>query len=108
MSLKSIDLQFALHKNDEAAMKQNQLSHKPQQDQSILESAASALTESERRRSQKINKSSSTDIQHENNKNNKQEHLRKVGKEKPVQPAASSAGGRADHPFKGHHIDLSL
>ncbi|MNI17086.1 hypothetical protein D3C73_704440 [compost metagenome] len=106
MSLKSIDLQFALHKNDEAGFKQNQLSHKPQQDQAVLENQASSLTEKDRGRSHKVGESSSTGIQHENNNKDKQQRKGKLASKK-VQ-TSSSATKHADHPFKGQHIDFSL
>ena len=48
MSFKAIDLQFAVHKNDEAGIKQNQLMQKPRQDGTILENQATQTTESDR------------------------------------------------------------
>ena len=45
MSFKAIDLQFAVHKNDEAGIKQNQLMQKPRQDETILENQAAQTTE---------------------------------------------------------------
>lgn len=45
MSFKAIDLQFAVHKNDEAGIRQNQLMQKPRQDETILENQAAQSTE---------------------------------------------------------------
>ncbi|MBP1991310.1 hypothetical protein [Paenibacillus eucommiae] len=105
MSMKAVELQFALHKNDTAGMMQNQLSHKPQEDQSILANAAALSTEKQRRRSGKIDESASAGVSDsEKEKQQKQEssNRKRTGSngEKPE--------GQSEHPYKGHHIDLSL
>lgn len=48
MSLKSIEMQFALHKNDEVGLKQHQLMNKPVQDQTVLSNEAEKNTLKER------------------------------------------------------------
>ena len=62
MSFKAIDLQFAVHKNDEAGIRQNQLMQKPRQDETILENQAAQTTEKDRHRSSKLEESVRTDI----------------------------------------------
>jgi hypothetical protein len=106
MSFKAIDLQFAVHKNDEAGLKQNQLSHKPQQDQAVLENQMGLSAERERQRSQKVEQGLSNGIHQEHQKNGKQQDRRRSNP--PKASPSSSAANHADHPFKGHHIDLSL
>jgi hypothetical protein len=106
MSMRSIDLQFALHKNDEAGIKQNQLSHKPQRDQAILEAQSALSTEKQRQRSGMVDKSSSTGIR--DAMKEKHQKQGKDSKKHNVKPEETSLSGWADHPYKGHHIDLSL
>lgn len=62
MSFKAIDLQFAVHKNDEAGIKQNQLMQKPRQDGTILENQATQTTERDRGRASKLEESGRADI----------------------------------------------
>lgn len=106
LSLKSIDLQFALHKNDEAGFKQNQLSQKPQQDQAVNESQAAALAERERERSQKVDQNPSKGICQDQDQG--KQHNRKGNAKKKAASSSAPNLKLADHPFKGHHIDLSL
>jgi hypothetical protein len=103
MSLKAIDLQFAIHKNDEAGYRQNQLSQKPQQDQAVLENQAAQSTEKQRQRSAKVDETDSAAIRDRRQGSGKQEQQGKRSK-----PQSSSSSSEGEHPFKGHHIDLSL
>jgi hypothetical protein len=106
MSMRSIDLQFALHKNDEAGIKQNQLSHKPQQDQVILEAQSALSTEQQRERINMVNEASSTGIRDAmQEKHQKQD---KNGQKNQAKAEKSGQGGKPEHPYKGHHLDISL
>jgi hypothetical protein len=110
MSMKPIELQFALHKNNEVGLMQNQLNHKPVQDQAQLADASLRQAEKER---QSVLKTE--DLQHKSV--NDQGKDRSSGRNKRnlngKQDAQSedhtkSQAVRSDHPFKGKHIDLSL
>lgn len=109
MSFKAIDLQFAVHKNDEAGIKQNQLMQKPRQDEALLENQAATATNKDRSRSSKLEESARTDIKdrrehkHANSKNKKREHA-----SEPASSVSSITEQQSNHPYKGHHIDLSL
>jgi hypothetical protein len=106
MSMRSIDLQFALHKNDEAGIKQNQLSQKPQQDQAILEAQSATSTEKQRARIHTVDEASSTGI-----RDAMKEKQQKQGKDSQKNQAKyekSSQGCKSEHPYKGHHLDISL
>jgi hypothetical protein len=109
MSLKAIDLQFAVHKNDEAGIKQNQLMQKPRQDEVVLEQQAVLDTERDRSRSSKLEESHRADLKDQRNAKQapQQRRERKVG---ASQQSAQSEEGIVvpAHPYKGHHIDLSL
>ncbi|WNR46671.1 hypothetical protein [Paenibacillus roseipurpureus] len=109
MSFKAIDLQFAVHKNDEAGIKQNQLMQKPRQDEAILENQASQATEKDRYRSSKLEESARADIKDRR----EQKHAKRVKKKRETSAtdALSSSfvsESQSSHPYKGHHIDLSL
>jgi hypothetical protein len=106
MSMRSIDLQFALHKNDEAGIKQNQLSHKPQQDQAILETQSALSTEEQRARINMVDETSSAGIRDAI----KEKHQKQGNDSQKNQATAekSGKGGNSEHPYKGHHIDISL
>jgi uncharacterized protein involved in type VI secretion and phage assembly len=107
MSFKSIDLQFALHKNDEAGFKQNQLSHKPKQDQAILENQAALSTDKQRQRSSKVDETSRTNVHTENEKKQKQQR-EQTGTKRATSEKSTKSSSPVDHPYKGHHIDYSL
>jgi uncharacterized protein involved in type VI secretion and phage assembly len=107
MSLKSIDLQFALHKNDEAGYKQNQLSHKPKQDQIILENQAALSTDKQRQRSSKVDEASRASVHTEKEKKQKQQQEQTATK-RAVSEKSTQSSSPMDHPYKGHHIDYSL
>ncbi|MBD0380330.1 hypothetical protein [Paenibacillus sedimenti] len=109
MSMKSIDLQFAVHKNDEAGLKQNQLMQKPRQDETILENQAAQTTELDRGRSSKLEESARTNIKDHSRKNQKQRERKRENKANLDSAATSGSSNHyPDHPYKGHHIDLSL
>lgn len=107
MSLKSIEMQFALHKNDEAGLKQHQLMNKPVQDQTVLSNEAEKHTLKERQVAAKAEETNGSTVKDDGPKRQHgQEKRRRDGK------FAGQSGARPkprrDHPFKGQHIDLSL
>ncbi|TXK81949.1 hypothetical protein [Paenibacillus sp. N3.4] len=107
MSFKSIDLQFAVHKNDEAGIRQNQLMQKPRQDETILEHQAVKTTENDRHRSSKLEESTRTGIK--DHRRQKQERNKTKNRNGGKSAVESNEGiNHSDHPYKGHHIDLSL
>jgi hypothetical protein len=106
--MRPIELQFALHKNDEAGLLQNQLNHKPEQDQVQLADATAKQAEKERRTAGKANdvlQASVHDRERDNQGGRRQKprNNRSAGTSGEPKPA-----GRSEHPFKGKHIDLSL
>ncbi|NEW05573.1 hypothetical protein GK047_06010 [Paenibacillus sp. SYP-B3998] len=107
MSMKAIELQFAVHKNDEAGIRQNQLMQKPRQDETILENQSVQTTERDSHRSGKLEESARTNV----NDMDKQKQKHQKGKNKQKAKVESHAilnTHHSDHPYKGHHIDLSL
>lgn len=106
MSFKSIDMQIAVHKHPEVGLVQRQLSEKPVWDQAAA--AASQLKQDavERRRSPQTTKPEGGTI--------KSSGERKKGKGKaPAAPKRSAPADETEnkespHPYKGHHLDITL
>jgi hypothetical protein len=107
MSMKSIDLQFAVHKNDEAGIRQNQLMQKPRQDETILENQAVQTSERDRSRSGKLEESARTNINDHGQEKQRGNKGKSRGKAN-VEPQTTASAHQSDHPYIGHHIDLSL
>jgi hypothetical protein len=110
MSLKSIDMQFAVQKSTETGMKQNQLQYKPVLDQSMLASKEEKRTESARLRSSKVDETENHQIRDDQqsgkNKGLKQDKNRQGKGITKVD--AQHTEHSLEHPYKGRHIDLSL
>ncbi|WP_079910243.1 hypothetical protein [Paenibacillus sp. 32352] len=107
MSLRPVELQFVLHKNDEAGLKQNQLNQKPVQDQALLADDTLKHTEKERQlagKSEHAHKAALFDKEKEKSESRSKKSPRKKG-DADSNPASMEMN---EHPFKGRHIDLSL
>lgn len=110
MTLKSIDLQVALSRTHETTHIQNQMNHKPEQDQHMLAQAGIKHAEADRQRSAKVDDTAEPQVRYE------QEQRGQGGKrERNGRHPQSGDDGKpgaepieAKHPFKGKHIDLSL
>jgi hypothetical protein len=110
MSLKSIDMQFAVQKSTETGMKQNQLQHKPALDQANLATQEEKNIELTRQKSSKLEETLNHQIRddQQNGKNNwlKQNQKKRNNKSTDVEKLHTAAN--LEHPYKGRHIDLSL
>ncbi|MDR6552791.1 hypothetical protein [Paenibacillus qinlingensis] len=106
MSFNAIDLQFAVHKNDEAGIKQNQLMQKPRQDETILENQATQTTERDRGRTSKLEEGGRADIK--DRREQKKAQLGKSKTRRPLESLSKDTEQQPMHPYKGHRIDLSL
>ena len=106
MSLKPVELQFAIHKNDQAGLKQHQLMQKPVQDQAVLSDAADKNTVKERQVSGKTEETERAAIKDDGSR--RQEG--RSGKRREAEAASDDkkAPPAGEHPYKGRHIDLSL
>lgn len=107
MSLKSIGMQFALHKNDEVGLKQHQLMNKPVQDQTVLSNEAEKNTLKERHATAKTEETAGSAVKDDGNRQQTRNGKRPGGS-KSAKEGDTMTDHRRDHPFKGHHIDLSL
>ncbi|MGF7029705.1 hypothetical protein J2T17_000610 [Paenibacillus mucilaginosus] len=108
MSIKPVELHMALHKNDEVGVKQQELSRRPVTDQMALGQQAEKTTIKERQVSAAAEQAHGSGVHGELPKERRPGGARgrvRGGKEQ-VQEKREQV--RGDHPFKGHHIDLSL
>jgi len=108
MSLRPVELQFALHKNDEVGLKQNQLNQKPQDDQLQLANAAMKQMDRERQVTGKADDVLHASVHDQEKDKSGGRKANTSGKKGSRPDDNSKESGRNDHPFKGKHIDLSL
>lgn len=106
MSWKAVDLQMAVHKNSEAALRQSQMQHKPVVDQELLAGANQKMTELQRHKSGKVDETTGLTVRDDGGRHGdgKPPGQGNNKKRQPQQKAESAS----EHPYKGHHIDLSL
>jgi hypothetical protein len=107
MSLKAVDLQMALHRNDEAGIRQNQLQHKPDVDQSQLAEQAVRRADREREQAAKLEETAETHIK-PGDSNGSGKRQRRGRKEPEAAEATAEEPKISPHPYKGHFIDVSL
>ncbi|KZE73846.1 hypothetical protein AV654_31475 [Paenibacillus elgii] len=110
MSMKPVEMQFALHKNDEAGLKQHQMVQKRVEDQAMLNSSNEKSTIKERQVSAKTEEASQASIKDDQSgRSGEREPRGNGGAKKSAEEAKQAPGDTApEHPFKGHHIDLTL
>lgn len=99
MSMKAVEMQIAIPRTSEAGKVQNELQHRPAQDQQFL--AEQQLKES--KRSESVDEAADAAVRDEGGRN----------RDRRNQTASKSAEEHEDlqsaqHPFKGHHLDVSL
>ncbi len=106
MSLKPIELQIALPRTQDAGTMQQKLVHKPIHDQELLAVRTMKEQEELRKKSQKVEASDKMMIEDEkeDSAGQQDDEEQKSSKEKQSQVKEASIA----HPYKGHHIDLSL
>ncbi|MEX1031022.1 MAG: hypothetical protein WDZ91_13400 [Paenibacillaceae bacterium] len=106
MSLKSIDTQLSLSRTKDVGAIQNQLNHKPTDDQVSLAALAQKRMEDDRKKLSKASsKSSETSIKDQQSPNQQGQANTHHGKNHLKTEEQSHP---TDHPYKGHRIDISL
>lgn len=108
MSLKAIDLQMALHRNDEAGNRQNQLTHKLEADQTLLGQQALKQTERARELTAKLEHAAEMHVQSGGKQAGRQRQGRKRRRQQEAGSSGSAASRTPPHPYKGHFLDVSL
>lgn len=104
MSLKSIDMQFAVHKNGDAAQLQKQLQDKPVADQAVMASGHLQNETLNRKRSP------ATTQTEQGNIDSSPQDKKRVNKTAAPKSGKSEqeVTRQAEHPYKGHRLDLTL
>ncbi|WP_088833245.1 hypothetical protein [Paenibacillus tyrfis] len=110
MSMKPVEMQFALHKNDEAGLKQHQMVQKRVEDQAMLNSSNEKSTIKERQVSAKTEETSQASIKDDQSGRSGERDTRGgAGANKSAEEAKQAPSSTGpEHPYKGHHIDLIL
>ncbi len=107
MNFKPIELQISMPRTADAGQQQQQLSHKPVADQSMLGTHAQREAEKERTRSTQTDETAESKIRDPNKDSGQEENEEKDGQQTEEQSADSSEVP-APHPYKGRHFDITL
>jgi hypothetical protein len=106
MSLKPIELQIALPRTQNAGAIQQQLIHKPVQDQEMLAAHLTKKSEEMRKKSTQVDGTQKMNIEDEKEDDTLERQAadgQARSKKKKEEEKLS-----IEHPYKGHHIDFSL
>ncbi|UHA73911.1 hypothetical protein [Paenibacillus sp. 481] len=108
MSLKSIELQIAIPRTNEASNIQQQLHQRPTTDQMLLNEQTAKLTESNRKKSEKIDETAESRIRDQEQRSGSQHNQHAKGQKQDNQEQLTDYPAKpAKHPYKGNHIDYS-
>ncbi|USB32070.1 hypothetical protein [Paenibacillus sp. YPG26] len=103
MDFKSVELQIAVPRTSEAGRMQQDAMHRPMHHQHSLENQNVKSSERDRSRSAQVDESAHASIRDDHHPS-RQEGNRQQGEDTHDQEKDRAA----EHPFKGHHLDLSL
>lgn len=103
MSLKFTELQVAIPRTGSAGHLQNELSQKPIQDQAMLAAATMKQMEEKRKKSNGIDETSEHLKANQDGRKGNQ-GINNFSRNKETENDSE----HIEHPYKGHHIDLSL
>ncbi|MDO7905805.1 hypothetical protein Q5741_05170 [Paenibacillus sp. JX-17] len=104
MSLKNIELQIAIPRVSEVGRHQNDYMQRPSHEQALLGQQTHKESLAQRQRSAEVDSSSSATIRDgdgEQHRHDPETHAARHEEE-------AAAAHPAEHPYKGHHIDLTL
>jgi hypothetical protein len=105
MSLKSIDTQLSLSRTKDVGIIQNQMNHKPSDDQVTLAVQEQKRLEEERKRSNQVNRNSDMSIKDQSSRSQQGQTGSNYAKKKHNTGDESLS---SEHPYKGHRLDISL
>lgn len=106
MSLKPVELQIAIPRTQDAGTMQSQMQQKQLTEQVQLANDASKATEEDRKRNAKLNEASHSQIRPDEEKSNHEQGRQPADKRNRSESGEN--GKKAEHPYKGQHIDISL
>ena len=108
MSLKSVEMQIAVPRTQEAGRVQNELYQRPTQDQALLADQLKKEAAENQKRSTSVDESANTAIRDDNKKNASGQSDQSGDQSQTESDAAVKEPAPAEHPYKGKHIDFSL
>lgn len=104
MDFKAVELQIAVPRAGEASRIQQESQHRPMHHQHTLEGQSIKNSDRERKRSTQVDESAHASVRDGHHQASAEENSSKH-KEEPSEQEKDHA---AEHPYKGHHLDLSL
>jgi hypothetical protein len=107
MSFKLIDLQFAIQKNSEVGHQQSQMQHKQIHDQAMIADQTEKKAQVNRKKSEKLEQKANGGIGDPSGQGGKKGQFSGTPGKSSGNTDPESAKD-ASHPYKGHHIDLTL
>ncbi|WP_435163193.1 hypothetical protein [Paenibacillus glycanilyticus] len=107
MPFKPIDLQWSIPRTPEAGGMQSQSNHKANAELSRLAELASKQTEQLRSKNTGVEQTGGTNVRNNRDRQSGNPYLAKR-KQKREQEETGNAEDKAEHPYKGHHVDISL
>lgn len=102
--MRSIELQVAIPRTGQVGAIQNELQQKPIHDQTLLANDAAKRLEEQRKKSNEVDKSDEH-LKAEQDGQSKHQHRHRGSGSSEEDGEQQRA---LEHPFKGHHIDLTL
>lgn len=106
--MKAVEMQFVLHKNDEAGLKQHQLNQRPVHDQSLLAHDAQKMITQQRHVTAGSEASKHASIRKEERDSKRGLPSTARNKKRPADASSETQSLSSEHPYKGRHIDLTL
>ncbi|NMO96185.1 hypothetical protein [Paenibacillus lemnae] len=103
MSLKSVELQIAVHRTNEAGRMQQEYHQRPSQDQAFLSAEENKQSREASQRSAEVDETAESAVRDDGSSRSHhqlEQEKNRTGEQETSQPA--------DHPYKGHHLDISL
>ena len=109
MQVNGADLQFVIHKNDEAGMKQNQHVQRPMVEQAMIGHDSERALHKSRTQTTKTQSATGRKIKGDQDDKHQGDREQK-GKQNPKhgQTEQERTSESSIHPYKGRHIDFTL
>lgn len=104
MSLKSVEMQIAVPRTNEAGKLHNELQQRPQNDQNLLAGEQIKNSRAEAKRSVEVSESSETAVRDDGSRRSQGQQ----GQSADGDESKESAEHPAEHPYKGRNLDISL
>ncbi|WP_336786002.1 hypothetical protein [Paenibacillus sp. MMO-177] len=107
MPFKPIDLQWSIPRTPEVGGMQSQSNHKANAELTRLAELASKQTEQLRSKNTGVEQTGGTNVRNDRDRQNGNPYPAKR-KQRQVLEESANTEEKAEHPYKGHHVDISL